>query len=238
MGSGVIQGLIDLLDQFLELPTPIGSRWSPRPAAMGCVPWLTHEGIADRLIRMQSCVVITKPEWSGPSLTRLHAEGGHFPTSAIRGFDEYAPRDERGHPTVVGPHGPWPPHESHVRPVRVAGYSAKNAPLLHAKVLVLGDVHWYEEEFGGEKEWFTPRLIWWGSANWTNKAESHLEFGTFSDDRDLLQRATEFVSDAIKLSEPLGTTQQRPTPEFLPVDYDDAAIRAYFAEVGFEPEDE
>jgi hypothetical protein len=43
-------------------------------------------------------------------------------------------------------------------------------------------------------------------------------------------RRKAFLLGLIELSEPLGKGPDALTPEFLPVEYDDAAIAAYFAE--------
>ncbi|MBA2556202.1 MAG: hypothetical protein H0V12_02470 [Chloroflexi bacterium] len=238
LGSGVIHGLLDLLDQFLAAPSELGRRYDPVPAALGCVPWITHGGIIDRLIGMPTCIVISKPSKSGKALTRLAEEGAGFPSIAIPDFEGYAPRGTDGQPTVVGPDHPWPPGDSHVGPVRVTGFMGKNVPLLHAKLLVLGDLSWQEDDFSMEMEAFRPRVVWWGSANWTQFAEQHIEMATWSSDAGILQRATRFLSDVVKISEPLGSTSERPQPEYAPVEYDDDEFYEYLQEHGQPPPDE
>ncbi|HVL97904.1 MAG TPA: hypothetical protein VM324_01255 [Egibacteraceae bacterium] len=233
-GSGVLRGLVEVIDCFLDEPMPFSARSGPARAALGCVPWLSHRDVTDRLSRMRTCVVVDKPDRATRWHRALQEAGEPFPPQALPGFDSYAPRSPEGEPVVVGPHGPWPPYETPgLGPVRVAGFRGdKTAPLLHAKVLVLGYTYWAEDEFSRELMLFRPRLVWWGSANWTRGAERHIEVGTYSDDGDLLDDATRFISDLVKISEPLDTTSSFPEPEFAEVDFDDAAFIEYLDEYG------
>jgi hypothetical protein len=183
---------------------------------------------------MATCVLVDKPDRATGWHRALHERGHPFPAQSLPGFESYAPRSPDGLPLVVGPGDPWPPHETpSVGPIRVAGFRGdKWAPLLHAKVMVLGYAHWAEDDFSREVMLFRPRLVWWGSANWTRGAEQHIEVGTYSDDADLLDDATRFISDLVAISEPLDTTSIFPKPEFAEVEFDDAAFIEYLDEYG------
>lgn len=233
-GSGVLEGLVGLLDRFLATPIDIRPRWDPFCAALGCVAWLSHPDITARLAQMATCVVVDKPECASRWHRALHERGQPFPPQALPGFEHYAPRDADGQPVVVGPSGPWPPDETPgIGPVRVAGFRGdKWAPLLHPKMLVLGYVYWAADEFSRERMLFRPELVWWGSANWTRGAARHIEVGTYSDDADLLSGATDFLSEVVRLSEPLDTTSIFPEPEFAEVEFDAAAFIEYLDEYG------
>jgi hypothetical protein len=83
-------------------------------------------------------------------------------------------------------------------------------PLLHATLLVLGWEMRGEGDFGEEHHWFDPSSVWWGSANWTKTAPTHLD-------------AAEFLDALIGFSEPLTSTSVGPEADLVGVDYDDQA---------------
>jgi hypothetical protein len=111
--------------------------------------------------------------------------------------------------------------------VRVYGWREQQRnfkPLLHAKLLVLGEVRVdtpcpeapYHEELD-----FVPQQVWFGSANWTEGSTSHLEFGFVCQDPQLVRDTTSFVEDVIAGSEPVGTTHPGPEPNLVYVDFGD-----------------
>lgn len=232
-GGDVLKSLTDGLDQFLES----GARWSRRrmPGVLGCTPWLTDAEIVDRLVHFsECCVVINKPE-SLPGrlrlvddqITQLHEAGHGLRLEVLRGLEEMAPKVD-GKPLLVGPYDTleWPTFWS----VRVAGVrktSRRSIPLVHAKLLVGGFVHWSDEHPSGyTEEWwsFEPRRLWFGSANFTNNARRSLEFGSWVDDVDLLGQATAFLTDLLTYSEQWGSTSIEPDPELASYDYDEEAM--------------
>lgn len=133
--SGVIAGLCELLDRQLARPVGRG-----RPAAIGCVPWFNHEGIANRLKAMPACIVMNKPRGAiSPAAQMFHAEGVKLRSEWVRGLEDVAPARPDGQPKVVGPGERL---GSSLGPLRVFGYrQADGSPLLHAKLLVLGEVY-------------------------------------------------------------------------------------------------
>jgi hypothetical protein len=121
--------------------------------------------------------------------------------------------------------------EYDIEPVRVYGWrnqehAGKRAdkPLLHAKLLVLGEVQVetpcpeapYHEELH-----FVPQSVWFGSANWTEGSKYHHEFGFVCQDPLLLRETTSFVEDVIAASEPVGSTCAGPEPNLVYVDFGD-----------------
>lgn len=130
IGEGVIEGLVDLLDQHLAIPRVIhgpapkdgvlrgGDAFhNPRAAAFGVVPWLNHPDVTERLQRMLCCVVVDKEAAVTEALRRLHEEGTPFPSEAIPGFDEdMAPVAASGKPMVVDPGSPLGPERAAVQP--------------------------------------------------------------------------------------------------------------------------
>lgn len=86
-----------------------------------------------------------------------------------------------------------PEHE--LGPVRALGWLREDRkPLLNAKLLVLGhlalNVYDPDNGYGEEVLDFEPRTVWWGSANWTVRAGSHLEVGFACDDPTLVEEAS------------------------------------------------
>jgi len=71
---------------------------------------------------------------------------------------------------------------------------------------------------------FVPQSVWWGSANWTETAQKHLEVGFWTDDTDLAREAAYFVGDVIAFSEPVGSTSPGPRPDLVRLEYDEAAM--------------
>lgn len=252
-----MDGLIELLDLHLHLPDrihdplPEGSPikrgpeelvHDPRPSVIGAVPWLSHPGVIDRLRRLQSLVVVDKGQRRTSELWTLQKRGQPYPfhglpTSARHpSWEEYA-RTDRGRPVVVDPGTPWPPGPGTIGPVRVAGHRGDGTPLVHTKLLVFGTTAWFKNHAypeGGPPEFqiFRPRLMWWGSANWTSSSSSHLEMGVACDDPALVTQALDYLMDLVKLSEPLGSEEDEPTPGLAAVDFDDEAFRDYIAEYG------
>ncbi|MCP3811204.1 hypothetical protein NLX62_02460 [Mycobacteriaceae bacterium Msp059] len=229
-GGQVLDGLCIVLDEHLAA-TGGGS------AGIGCVPWLTSEAVVDRLAKLNSlCVVIDKAQRSRKAIARLmdeeYEEGEYlngFPNAAISGLAGLVPA-RNGERVIVGPYTPREVVEHVIDPVRTVGWlkEAKDNPIVHAKMLVLGEISWpiYETPYGTDEgsPRFTPRTVWMGSANWTGGSPYHLEFGIVSQDSELLSAATDFVADVIAFSEPLGSSCAGPEPNMLGYEVDDAAM--------------
>jgi hypothetical protein len=218
-GGDVVDGLVTVLDEHLQRRPP-GRRFDTLPAAIGCVPWFTHRGVAERLAQLSSCcIVIDKGHRILPPSCLTAADNG-FP-NVLPGLRERMPG---GEVVVLGPSSPMPGYV--VGPVRTVGMSGADSrkPLLHAKLLVLGYEMWGEDDFGHEHHWFKPTSVWWGSANWTGTSRSHLEMGVWSEDVALAREATAFLDDLIGFSEPLTSAAPNPEADLVAVDYDSEAM--------------
>ena len=168
----------------------------------------------------------------------LNSEKG-FPNVALLRLRDMAPSDD-GSALVLGPYSQMPEHE--LGPVRGLGWHRGRKPLLHAKLLVLGDlalnVYGPDDSYGEEWLDFEPRAVWCGSANWTRRSQSHLEVGFACDDPALVSEATDFVADVIAFSEPVDTTCAGPEPNLVRVEFDDAAMAEAAAELARDPDDD
>jgi hypothetical protein len=227
-GREVVGGIVEVLDQHVQT---VADRYrSTAPAALGCVPWLTHADIADRLARLDACcIVVDKGARILPQ--RLVNAGNPFP-NVLPGLRSRYPADQAGTARVVGPYDGEP--QFGVGPVRAVGWSGSGPqkPLLHTKLLVLGYLTVHEIGPGPTFELpvFEPLSVWWGSANWTETSRSHQETGVWSDDRALAHLATRFLDDLICCSEPIAATSPGPKPDLLSVDHDEEAMGKAAAE--------
>lgn len=152
------------------------------PAAIGCVPWMSHERVTAALATLDGCcIVITKGANDLRAAHALHANGHALPTVYLPGFDEVGLVRPDGQRPIIGPGGMADESLEELGPVRRAGWRGdRSAPLIHAKLLVFDDAWGYDNDEDGE--WgpqfrFRPRRAWLGSANWTHAAAEHLEFG-------------------------------------------------------------
>lgn len=234
-GGQVVDGLCDVLDEHLAAA-------SAGSAAIGCVPWLSSRSVIERLAKLNSlCIVIDKGIENRGAVSRLMSEkyvddaGGYegymngFPNAAVSGLAGMIPAKD-GEPVVVGPYTPREVVEHVIDPVRMLGWRSgdKRNPIVHAKMLVLGRIDFleYDTPYGVDEVGprFTPQMLWWGSANWTEGSRKHLEAGFVSKDSELLHLATDFVSDVIAFSEPFGSDCAGPEPNMLGYEVDDAAM--------------
>lgn len=114
-------------------------------------------------------------------------------------------------------------------------------PLVHAKVLLLGEVLYSDEgPVGdvGDYLLFAPRRLWLGSSNFTFNSRRSLEFGVWSNDPALLDHAKGFLADLLSYSEPFGSQHLTPEPELVPYHFDDEAMAEYAAEFSCEPDND
>ena len=232
-GGNVLSGLCDVLDEHLAAerrghlsPGAFLPRSKGSPAAIGCVPWLTNDDVIDRLLQLSACCVVLDKGAGLPA--RLVNHDRSMPNVLPR-LQMTTPAVD-GAATLLGPGSPMPEHD--IGPVRLLGWQEREGkgmkPLLHAKLLVLGQLGFvtYSPDDAPEFEElkFTPQSVWWGSANWTRTSPSHLEVGFWSEDEHLVREATSFVEDLIAFSEPVGSTHPGPEPNLLSVDFDDEAM--------------
>ena len=222
-GGNVVDGLCDVLDEHLA------AKHSGGPAAIGCVWSLTSRMVIDRLLMMSAmCVVVDKGSFLPQRLIDAPEIG--FPNIALPQLRSLM-RSESGETPVVGPYTPRELVEYDLEPIRVLGWPGDrlNKPLLHAKLLILGELDW--NTYGPDEAPddfvsadFTPQLVWWGSANWTNASPRHIEVGLVCDDPALAREATDFVATVISHSEPIDATRLGPQRKLLDYKIDNAAM--------------
>jgi hypothetical protein len=111
-------------------------------------------------------------------------------------------------------------------------------PLLHVKLAVRCGAWWAEDDFGEEIAYLTTLSVWMGSANWTESASYHIEFGAWSTDEQLCATALAFMTSVIRASEPLSSLAPGPLPELVPADWDDDAFAWYYDVLGRDGRDE
>lgn len=137
------------------------------------------------------------------------------------------PLDDLGQPQILGPHSPTPNHM--FPPLRTLGYRRVGddyVPLLHAKLMLLGELIWMEdEEFGlGDITRFESRKLWIGSANGTWWSRSSLEMGCWQAQPELLSSAKDFLARILANSENLDPDADTMEPELAAPIYDDVAM--------------
>lgn len=118
----------------------------------------------------------------------------------------------------------------------------QTVPLVHLKLLVLGDlIHTDEhpEGFVVDYRTFLPRRVWLGSANLTWNSRRSLELGVWTQDQRLAEQAKDFLVELLAYSEPIDGDATNPAPEFHEVEFDDDAMReAAAAMFGSDAEDD
>jgi hypothetical protein len=232
----LIEGLVDFAGQQ---PREDTFKRGTTPAVIGCVPWVNHERLTAALASMGACcIVMDKGAKDSGAASALHKNGRPIWAEHLPGFDEVGYIEPDGTRPMITPHGMQGRQVEALGPVRRAGYrGGKQLPLLHAKLLVLGESWWFdndEEGPWGPQYGFRPQRAWHGSANWTSNAGSHLEFGNWIDDPDLVDHTFRFLLDVITFSEPFESTTARPQPELVDATWDDAAFQEYFDEYGYD----
>lgn len=113
-------------------------------------------------------------------------------------------------------------------------------PLMHAKLALLGELWWHDEDALGHVAdvfGFRARRLWVSSANFTVSSRASLEYGFWTEDQPLLEGMRRFLLKLVAASEGL-TGADEPAPQFLPVDYDDEAMREAMAEIEWDEETE
>jgi hypothetical protein len=243
-GLNVLDDLIAGIDEFRAAAE--AGRGSPRdagPALLGTFGWLSDQQLLDRIADYpHACVAFTKQSrpWPWPgTLTRLRdaLERCHgFPAAALPGLELLAHPDESGQPQVVGPSAHLP--QLTIPGLRTVGFRRiddRFVPLLHAKMVLLGSLHWHSEHESGytlESLSFTPHRLWIGSANGTTQSRASLDFGCWQTEPQLLIHAQQFLTQVIAHSEVLDPDSDSMEPELAEIEFDDEAMLEALAEAG------
>lgn len=245
-GSGEAVFGLNVLEQLISVLTEAAS--APRssrlwgPGVLGCAMWMDDPDLVDVLGRMANvCVVVTKQplsKYERPETSKVKdlAASAGLAQNAFHELSDLAPHQD-GRPTVVGPWvAGWADNEiGGVREVGFRRVGERLVPIVHAKILLLGDMFWTDEHPSGavaDVIGFRPRRLWVGSANFTKSSRSSLEMGIWTTDPAMLAAARTWLLSLVAISEPLGAGADVMEPELLPVEYDDDAIREYLSEVG------
>jgi hypothetical protein len=206
--------------------------------------WLDDPELVQRIADFPyACVVITKQPRDGRSQVRLdglqqllEASRG-FPAAALPELEYLMQRDGSEVPTVAP--GSRKPHVT-LPALRTIGYRKTGnrlVPILHTKMVLLGEVWWHDEdEFGSEDViGFRPRRLWVASANGTTSSRSNLEYGFWLNDPAVLREAQGFLSRLLRHSEDFDPDADDPEPELVEPSYDDVAFaEALAAEPGWD----
>jgi len=237
-GSNVLADLVAGLRRHLETDwtATYSRRLEPRPAVIGCVPWLTDRDVADALTAFdQSCIIVDKQQPEFGAVKRLAVRGRPISSTYLEGFDELSVADEEGNAPVVGPYDGLP-DPTDLGPIRVVGWQkavdGSARPMLHSKLLVVGVTTYYEDDemFAGHIPTFRPLATWMGSANWTYASRQQIEFGLWSHDQQLVDRNYRYLLSLLAFSEPRGASTVGPEPNLVSVVWDDDGFREYLAE--------
>jgi hypothetical protein len=237
-GDHVLDDLVAGLRHHLETDWKAiyGNRLEPQPAVIGCVPWLTDRHVVDALTAFgQCCIAVDKQQPEYYQVMRLATQGRPISSPYLEGFDELATADEEGDGPVIGPYGGLP-EPTALGPIRVVGFKqpdrGRRPPMLHSKLLVVGVTTHHEDDemFTGDILRFHPVATWMGSANWTEQARKHIEFGLWSDDQQLVDHNYRYLLSILRLSEPRGAATVGPEPDLVSANWDDEAFREYLAE--------
>lgn len=240
-GGAVLDDLVAGIQRHQD--TAADGYWSgqePRPAAIGCVPWLTDQAIASALAGLgDCCIVVDKQQLDYAAVRHLAEHGSSLSSIYLPAFEDLGLPDQEGNPPVIGPStGMMPPVD--LGPVRVVGWrkadNGQPRPMLHAKLLVLGVTTYQEDdEFGQEIFSFDPKTVWMGSANWTMAARTHIEFGLWSTDPPLVERTFKYLESLLAFSEPRGSSTAGPEPQLVSAVWDNEAFYEYMAEYAPDP---
>jgi hypothetical protein len=246
-GRNVLGGLTGGIEEFVAGKE---ARWRSRrgaPTLLGCAMWIDDPEVLDALATLSAvCVVISKQTRAARQLQKLqplaafNETGAGIPQRAFPTLYDLSPR-EGGEPRVVGPYDEM--GEAKIPAIRSLGFRRRDGrlvPILHAKLALLGEIWHYDEGPAGQIGdffAFTASRLWVSSANFTARSRTSLEVGFWTEDRELVQAAERFVLSAIRFSGPLDAEADDPDPEFVPVQFDDAAMLDALVEMRFESTD-
>lgn len=210
------------------------------PGVLGCSMWMDDPELIEVLGQMaNACVVVTKqPRWRydgarADALKALASSNG-LAQQAYHELSELAPPVD-GNRVIVGPwHRDWADNE--IGAVREVGFRKVGnhlVPIVHAKIMLLGQMYWTDEHPSGhvmDVIGFRPERLWIGSANFTKSSRSSLEMGMWTTDPDMLTAARQWLLSLVAISEPLGAGSDSMQPELVPVEYDHDAMVEYMRE--------
>jgi hypothetical protein len=222
-GQNVLRGLIEGIDDFIQLRQP--RRRQPRavgPAMLASAMWIDDTELIDKLEQLSGAsIVVTKQNGKPQKLQPLHDLNDRSPGIPVRAFAGLiglGPTFE-GKPTVAGPYDRL--DELVVPTVRTVGYRKRGdlVPIMHAKLALLGHLRWHDEDVFGNVDdiiWFTPQRLWISSANFTSRSRHSLEFGFWTEESALIEHNESFLVTAMRYSEALNPSRTGSSPTSPP----------------------
>ncbi|MFJ8028712.1 hypothetical protein [Streptomyces sp. NPDC096311] len=180
-----------------------------------------------------ACVVVSKQPRGKRHVERLHKvaeavkDAAGFPVRAFSELEELR-FHQGGKAPLLGPGSP----QEYIRlpALRTLGYRKAGdhlVPILHTKMMLLGELWWHDEDgLGGVADvtGFTPRRLWLGSANGTESSRRSLEFGLWLEDPGLLKAARRFLVEVLAHSQELDPDSDGLEPDLVMPDYDDEVM--------------
>ena len=233
-GRDVLRDLVTGIDEFHAAKARERRFRILGSALLGAFMWLDDPELVQRIAEFPyACVVITKQPRDSRHQARLATlqslleQSRGFPASALAELDSLVQRDNGEGIPVVGPYSPKP--GIMLPALRAIGYRKTGnglVPILHTKMVLLGELWWHDEdEFGpAEVIGFRPQRLWVASANGTASSRRNLEFGFWLHDPELLRQAKRFLTELLRHSEDFDPGADALEPEFVEPDYDDAAF--------------
>jgi hypothetical protein len=182
---------LDVLDRLIQdLKLAATVRRTERawgPGVLGCAMWMDDPELIEVLGQMaNACVVVTKQsrrrydDARTDALKTLATSTG-LAQEAYHELSELAPLVD-GSPGMVGPwHRAWDDNE--IGAVREVGFRKLGnhlVPIVHAKIMLLGQMYWTDEHPLGhvmDVIGFRPQRLWIGSANFTKSSRASLGDG-------------------------------------------------------------
>jgi hypothetical protein len=176
-------------------------------------------------------------------LAELNKRTPGMPVRAFPSLSYLAPKDN-GKPAVLGPSDRM--YDGFIPTIRTLGFRGGDAngpaPIIHAKLVLLGSLWWHDEHplgYSDEIVGCDAKRLWISSANFTSSSRRSLEFGYWTEDPSLLEGVERFLVSLIVSSEPLDPGSDSFDPELVEVEFDDEAMAAAMWEHmrDFEPDD-
>lgn len=245
-GLDVLSGLVKGITDYQREHQQAGRSRSLGPALLGAFMWLDDPELIQAMADYPSLCVVVSKQPASTSRSRRNQQatfdrlrevcdsGKGFPAEACPELRGLAPR-ENGKPMVVGPYTSLPevalPAFRSIGPRRTGNHLV---PILHTKMVLLGDLWWHDEHPSGYPAdiiGFTPERLWLGSANGTRSSRSNLEFGVWLTDPKLIATARRFLLEVIGSSEDIDPANDQFEPELVPYEEDDAAMAEAAAEM-------
>ncbi|WP_189169811.1 hypothetical protein [Pilimelia anulata] len=231
LGTNVLTGLVDGVEEFAARRHPRLVARRATIAMIGTAMWMDDADLQGAISKLgAACIVISKQVPGAAKLASLKALNHQIPgmpAACFQELTELAPK-VNGLPDVVGPYSPGP--DVTIPAVRSFGFRKKGtvlAPIVHAKIAILGELWWHDEGPTGHVEdvvGFTPIRLWRGSANFTRSSRLSMEEGRWTEAPDEVELYTRYVARLMGASEDLDAISDDFNPDLVEMEYDDAAM--------------